>query len=242
MPTLINLLGNAKKLEPSFRCMHACVAEKGNVNLAKKNIRMRVWRLMEERGIATFPRPVFHRIPNFVGAEKAAQNLRELPEYKTAKVIFCNPDSPQKPVREAALRDGKVVVMATPRLRKGFLLLDPNKIPRDSVSKASTIRGVFEHGGFIDPSEVKVDLFVAGSVAVSPDCGRLGKGTGYSDQEYAILKNSGGLTSETPVVTTVHDFQVVEKIPREEWDVSVDVIVTPTKVIRITPGRSKLQV
>lgn len=199
---------------------------------------MRVWRLMEERGIAKFPRPVFHRIPNFVGAEKAAQNLRELPEYKAAKVIFCNPDSPQRPVREAALRDGKVVVMATPRLRKGFLLLDPNVIPQNNISKASTIRGAFKHGRFVEPSDVRVDLFVAGSVAVSPDGGRLGKGTGYSDQEYAILKNSGGLTSETAMITTVHDVQIVEKIPREEWDVSVDVIVTPTRVIRVTRGRS----
>jgi len=193
---------------------------------------------MEERGIAKFPRPVFHRIPNFVGAERAAQNLRELPEYKAATVIFCNPDSPQRPVREVALRDGKIVVMATPRLRKGFLLLDPNTIPRDSISRVSTIRGAFKHGRFVEPSEVRVDLFVAGSVAVSPDGGRLGKGTGYSDQEYAILKNSGGLTSETPVVTTVHDVQIVEKIPREEWDVSVDILVTPTRVIRVTRGRS----
>jgi 5-formyltetrahydrofolate cyclo-ligase len=193
---------------------------------------------MEERGIAKFPRPVFRRIPNFVGAEKAAQNLRELSEYKAARVIFCNPDSPQRPVREVALRDGKVVVMATPRLRKGFLLLDPNTIPRDSISRVSTIRGAFKHGRFVEPSEVRVDLFVAGSVAVSPDGGRLGKGTGYSDQEYAILKNSGGLTSETPVVTTVHDVQIVEKIPREEWDVSVDILVTPTRVIRVTRGSS----
>lgn len=188
---------------------------------------------MEERGIATFPRPVFHRIPNFVGAKKAAQNLRELPEHKKAKVIFCNPDSPQKPVREAALRDSKVVVMATPRLRKGFLLLDPNTIPQNNISGASTIRGAFKHGHFVEPPEVRVDLFVAGSVAVSPDGGRLGKGTGYSDREYAVLKNSGGLTRETVVVTTVHDVQFVEKIPREEWDVSVDIIVTPTKIIRV---------
>ena len=192
---------------------------------------------MEERGIATFPRPVFHRIPNFVGADKAAQNLRKLPEYKTAKVIFCNPDSPQKPVREAALKDGKIVVMATPRLRKGFLLLDPNTIPRNRVFRASSIRGAFQYGRFAEPSEVRVDLFVAGSVAVSPDGGRLGKGTGYSDQEYTILKNSGGVTSETPVVTTVHDVQIVERILREEWDISVDIIVTPTRVLRTMPGR-----
>lgn len=186
-----------------------------------------------------FPRPISHRIPNFIGAKKAALNLRELSEYKVAKVIFCNPDSPQKPVREIALRDRKIVVMATPRLRKGFILLNPNLMTQHDIPRASTIRGAFKHGQFVDPSEARVDLFVAGSVAVSPDGGRLGKGAGYSDQEYSILENCGGLAPRTPVVTTVHDVQVIEKIPREEWDVYVDVIITPTRVIRTTKGRSR---
>jgi len=201
--------------------------------LAKEDIRMKVWRLMEEKGIATFPRPIFHRIPNFLGTEKAAQRLKELPEYKGAKAIFCNPDSPQRSVREMALRDGKILVMATPRLRKGFLLLDPHVISQNRIFEASSIRGAFKHGRLIKPSEVKVDLFVAGSVAVSQDGGRLGKGTGYSDKEYVILKKAGGLAPEVLVVTTVHDVQIVEKIPKDEWDVPVDVIVTPTRVIRV---------
>jgi len=188
---------------------------------------------MEEKGIATFPRPVFHRIPNFIGAKKAAQRVNELPEYKTAKAVFCNPDSPQRHVREMALMHGKMLVMATPRLRKGLLLLDPHVIPQNRLFEASSIRGAFKHGRFVKPSEVKIDLFVAGSVAVSLDGGRLGKGTGYSDQEYAILKKADGLAPGLLVVTTVHDVQIVEKIPRDEWDVPVDVIVTPTRVIRM---------
>ena len=194
---------------------------------------MRVWRLMEEREIARFPRPVFHRIPNFVGAAKAAGRLRELSEYRAAQTVFGNPDAPQRPVREMALRDGKLLVMATPRLQKGFLILDPSTISRSSIPKASTIRGTFKHGRFAEPSEVKVELFVAGSVAVSLEGGRLGKGTGYSDKEYAILKDSGGLSSDALVVTTVHDAQIVEEIPQDAWDMQVDVIVTPTKSVRI---------
>jgi len=208
------------------------ITRKGVVALFKREIRTRVWQLMEEKGVATFPKPVFNRIPNFVGVEKAAQNLRELPEYKAATVVFCNPDSPQRPVRGMALRDGKTVVMATPKLRAGFLLLDPKTIPLSRVSEASTIRGAFKHGHPVEPSRVRVDLFVAGSVAVSPDGGRLGKGTGYSDQEYKILKSSGGLTPQAPVVTTVHDVQIVGNIPRDQWDIPVDIISTPTRVIR----------
>jgi 5-formyltetrahydrofolate cyclo-ligase len=85
----------------------------------------------------------------------------------------------------------------------------------------------------VKPSEIKIDLFVAGSVAVAPDGGRLGKGTGYSDQEYNILKNAGSLTAHTPVVTTVHDIQLVENTPSDQWDVPVNLIVTPTRIIRV---------
>jgi len=201
--------------------------------MAKEDVRMRIWRLMEAKGIAAFPKPIFHRIPNFIGAEKAAQKLRELSEYKAAKVVFCTPDSPQRPVREIALKDDKIVVMATPRLKNGFLLLDPKTIPKNRIFEASIIHGAFKHGRSIELSKVKIDLFIAGSVAVSLDGGRLGKGKGYSDQEYAILENAGSLSSKTIVVTTVHDVQIVEKIPKDKWDAPVDVVVTPSKIIRI---------
>lgn len=202
--------------------------------MSKENIRMRIWQFMEKKGIACFPKPVFHRIPNFVGAEEAARKLRELSEYKVAKNVFCTPDSPQRPVRKMVLEDSKLLVMATPRLKKGFLMLNPTFVPRNSISEASTIRGAFKYGRFVKPSEVKVDLFIAGSVAVSQDGGRLGKGRGYSDQEYSVLKDSGSFTPQTLVITTIHDIQIVEKIPTDEWDVPVNIIVTPTRVIRVT--------
>jgi 5-formyltetrahydrofolate cyclo-ligase len=39
---------------------------------------------------------------------------------------------------------------------------------------------------------------------------------------------------KTPIVTTVHDMQVVEAVPFEEKDEKVSMIVTPTRVIRVT--------
>jgi len=189
--------------------------------------------LLEERGVARFPKPIKGRIPNFVGAEIAAAKLRQLEEYKRARVIFCNPDSPQRPVREFALKDGKILVMATPRLKKGFLLLDPRKIPSSAYSRASTIRGAFEYGKLVEPWRLlAINLKVMGSVAVSPEGGRLGKGHGYSDIEYVILREVGAISEETPLVTTVHDLQIVPTIPIQENDVPVDIIVTPGRVIR----------
>lgn len=199
----------------------------------KGKIRRYVWKRLETEGAALFPKPIVGRIPNFVGAEKAAELLRTLPDYQKAKTIACNPDSPQRPVRGMALKDGKRVVMATPRLKKGFILLDPTTIPKSGLERAATIKGAFKYGRPADTSQVKVDLFIAGSVAVALDGGRLGKGTGYSDQEYITLKSTGAITPATPVITTVHDLQVVEEIPKEKWDVPVSVIITPTRIHKL---------
>ena len=200
----------------------------------KSALRQMVWQRLMRSGVARFPLPVYGRIPNFVGAEQAAKRLSGLKEYQEAQVVFCNPDSPQRPVREMVLRDGKTLVMATPRLRRGLLVLEPGRIPKRSIQQASTIRGAFRFGRPVRPWEIQVDLKVVGSVAVAPDGARLGKGHGYSDLEYAILVECGALRPETPIITTVHDLQVLEagSIPMTEHDVPVDIIVTPTRVIK----------
>jgi 5-formyltetrahydrofolate cyclo-ligase len=161
-----------------------------SISKSKSQIRAEIWDVMEKRGIARFPRPVYNRIPNFVGSENAAQRLIEIKEYKSARTIFCNPDSPQRPAREHILRDGKILIMAPPRLKvNGFLMLSKKAISADKIRKASTIKGAFQFGSIVKPSALeKIDLKIAGSVAVDTKGGRVGKGGGYSDLEFAILK------------------------------------------------------
>ncbi|MEM2935977.1 MAG: 5-formyltetrahydrofolate cyclo-ligase, partial [Candidatus Bathyarchaeia archaeon] len=100
-------------------------------HVEKGRIRERIWKLLEDKEIARFPKPVYGRIPNFLGAEEAARRLTALPEFQKAKVVKVNPDSPQNPVREAVLSSGKVLIMPTPRLKAGFLVLDPKTIPKE---------------------------------------------------------------------------------------------------------------
>jgi len=209
-------------------------------HVEKGRIRERIWKLMEDREIARFPRPVYGRIPNFLGAEEAARKLTALPEFQRAKVVKVNPDSPQNSVREAVLSSGKVLLMPTPRLREGFLVLDPKIIPKQALRKASTIRGAFKYGKPADIEKIpKIDLIVAGSVAVSSDGARIGKGGGYSEIEYGILRELNLIGEETPIVTTVHDVQIVDEAPMEEHDFSVDLIVTPTRSIRVKERRNR---
>jgi 5-formyltetrahydrofolate cyclo-ligase len=209
------------------------------VRAEKERIRRAVWRALLEKGVARPPFPIEGRIPNFAGAEKAAQRLVGERIFQEAEVVFCNPDSPQKPVREAVLRHGKLLVMASPRLRSGFIVLDPKRIDAKRYSYAATIRGAFLYGELRRDNVPPIDLKVAGSVAVDPKGGRVGKGGGYSDLEYAILRELGLVDEGTPIVTTVHDLQVVERVPMAEHDVPIDWIFTPTRTIRCERDRRR---
>lgn len=200
----------------------------------REALRNSVWRVMEEGGIARFPRPVFGRIPNFVGAEEAASRLVSTDVFRNARVVKVNPDSPQRPVREAVLRSGKLLVMPTPRISKGFLLINPRELPANSYGYASTISGAFKYGREAELEDLpEVDLIVAGSTVVSIYGERLGKGEGYSELEYGILVEYGKLRPNVPIATTVHDVQVINsRIPLEPWDFTVDYIFTPTREIK----------
>lgn len=194
----------------------------------KQVLREKIWRDMERSRIAVFPFPCRGRIPNFKGAEAAAQQLRRLAEWKKAKAVFVNPDSPQRKVRENALKEGKTLIMASPRLKKGLILINPEEV-KGKEGFASTIRGAFKFGVEVE-SFPKPDMVVEGSVAVDKHGHRLGKGHGYGDAEIKTLKRMFG---KVLVATTVHDMQVVNEAPFGEKDEKVSIIVTPTRVIRV---------
>jgi len=213
-------------------------SEPGAGALRKEHIRKRVWDLMEELGVARPPRPVHGRIPNFEGAARAAARLTELEEFRTAKTVKVNPDSPQRPVREAVLHFGKTLVTPTPRLRGGFLVLDPRFIPDADYGFAATIKGSFKHGRKVDLRNLpKPDLLIMGSVAVSRDGARIGKGGGYSELEYGILSELGLISKNTPVATTVHEVQIVDYVPMESHDLKVDVIATTDRNLKTNAAR-----
>jgi 5-formyltetrahydrofolate cyclo-ligase len=138
-------------------------------------------------------------------------------------------------VRRAALAAGKHVFMAVPRLSatKCFLHLDPARL-RGRLAQAATIGGAARLGVPVGPEALgHIDLIVAGSVAVDVRGARLGKGGGYSDLEFALAVAAGAVDDDTLVVTTVHDAQVVrDRIPMTAHDVPLDVIATPTRLIR----------
>src|ERR1700728_3071716 len=112
-----------------------------DVLAAKAALRQEVWSAMRAAKVARFPGAA-GRIPNFTGAEAAAERLRAMPEWQAAATVKANPDSAQWPVRQRALEDGKTVYMAVPRLagQEPFFALDPDQLS-EPARKAASISG-----------------------------------------------------------------------------------------------------
>ncbi len=190
---------------------------------------------MQRARVAAFP-CARGRIPNFTGAGEAAKRLADTDEWRRARALKCNPDAPQRPVRLRALREGKLVFMAVPRLRERrcFWRLDPRRLDERDLARASTIAGAAQLGRAVDPRDLPhIDMIVAGSVAVTRGGARVGKGGGYSDLEYAIGRAVGCIDDATAVATTVHPIQIVDgPLPVTAHDFFLDLVATPAAVLR----------
>jgi len=226
------------------------LADEGNIRAQKTawkwDIRQRVWNFLEDNDLADFPRPVHHRIPNFQGSARAGERLAELPEFIDAKIVKVNPDTPQKSVRVAALRSRKILYVPQPRLRTGFFSrIEPGTVPPEKYNYAATAKGMKQLADPMDlDDKTKIDVVVVGSSAVNPETGmRVGKGEGFAELEYGMMRQLGMIDENTPVITTVHDSQVIsENFPPEgkgmmKHDVPVDIIVTPTKTIYVDKAK-----
>ena len=203
---------------------------------AKDEVRQDVWRSMDRDGVSRFP-GAEGRIPNFAGAKAAAERLARHSGWTAAEVIKANPDSPQTHARRLALTQGKVLVMAVPRLRDQhpFRLLDPKRLSDEDIREAATIKGALKHGKVIDLDQVpELDLVLTGSVAVNLKGARLGKGGGFSDLEYGLMVEMGKIDRATLVATTVHPIQILrENLLMTAHDIPVNLVATPRAVIEV---------
>lgn len=175
-----------------------------------------------------------------MGAEATAQRLAELDVWQRAATVKANPDYAQLPVRVRALKDGKLLYMAVPRMAslRPFFLLDPDDLGVP-VEEAAEKKGAAQVARRVAVDDMRpIDVVVCGSVAVNRSGARIGKGAGYSDLEVALLIEAGLVTDGTVIVAPVHGCQVIDDdIPETEHDVRADYIVTPDEVIRCPPSR-----
>jgi 5-formyltetrahydrofolate cyclo-ligase len=141
-------------------------------------------------------------------------------------------------VRLRALRDGKLLYMAVPRLTDArcFVELRADDLAARAIDLADAARwqGALEHGRLVAFEQMQpIDLVVTGCVAVTRSGGRTGKGAGFADLELGMLRQLGLLRPGTPIVTTIHALQLVDdaRLPMQPHDSALDWIVTPEQVI-----------
>jgi 5-formyltetrahydrofolate cyclo-ligase len=134
---------------------------------AKQAIRTEIWDRLERKRASEHG--LHGYIPDFAGAATATDRLARLPAWQAARVIKAVPDRAQQPVRERALRDGKLLYMAVPMLADdlAFYTLDPASLtmpPAEAASRQTAARIAPKIG--LDQMR-PIDMVVCGSVAVN---------------------------------------------------------------------------
>ena len=199
--------------------------------------------------------PTHHCIPNFVGADVAAWRLSQTEAWHRARTVKCNPDPPQYSVRLRALYDGKILYAPVPYLTRDFpyLRLDPVQLQQQGITfeLAATSQGFVTHGQRIDfygVAEGHLDFCVVGSVAVSRDGGRTGKGAGFADLETGIFRELGVIDEQSVMATTVHSCQLVQEgeqgdppIVMRSHDSPLDLIATEQELVVVADNNDQKQ-
>lgn len=183
-------------------------------------------------------------IPDYEGSEKCADKLRSMDIYLSSKVVMATPDNNLCRFREYCILDEKIIIMPTGGIVRGFLKISRNTVPLGKEDFASTLDGSERYGepvALIDIKRLgKIDLMVTGASVVNVEGIRHGKGHGYFDLEWAMFREISVVDEEVPIVAFVHDCQVIkERLPSKPFDTIIDVIITPTRVIRVKKKHRK---
>jgi len=190
----------------------------------KNQVRYHIWDLMVKRKIAIFPLPPYGRIPNFKDARIAATRIKKLPQYRNSRCVFAGPDSVLKSLRDQILRDKKILAYATPHMKE-IKMLKP-----DSEKQDTSIKGLVSKGEGLTE---RVNIAVVGSVAVDFKGNRLGKGSGYGDQEIEYLRSNNLVSDDFKIGTLVHSVQLIRDLLKfkEPHDIPVDFILTEKELL-----------
>jgi 5-formyltetrahydrofolate cyclo-ligase len=153
------------------------------------------------------------------------QRLFLLPEYRDAKRICfymsINSEVATREMIEQAMQDKQVFLPITNKKEHTLIIAEAKSL--DDLKEGPY--GVYEPKTdyVMAVNRAQIDLFIVPGVAFDSNCGRIGYGKGYYDK---LLK---GLSAVK--IGLAYEFQIVDKIPREEHDVNVDIIVTEERAI-----------
>ena len=159
----------------------------------------------------------------FERSEKIKNNLFNLQEYKKAKnvmffVSFGNEVHTHEMIKQA-LKDKIVIApkVLNHDIEPSVIMSLDNLVPTGKF-------GILEPIDLMKIAYKNIDLILVAGIAFDNEGYRLGYGLGFYDIFLAKLPKA-------IKIGLAFDFQVVDKVPREEHDVPVDTIVTDKRVI-----------
>ncbi len=168
-------------------------------------------------------------------AGRLAEMVRRLPGYKDAKQLFVGPAPLLQQIRINALLDNKQLIMPGPGLREGFFLLQPFSVPFKDLAHAVTYKGLARYGRRLDMNNLadfQIGFFLTDLLAVDNKGGFVGDGLGFFDLSVAVLSKIGAVAEHFSCWGVSGKMQVqAEDIDLDTWDVHLNGVVTPDKII-----------
>ncbi len=150
-------------------------------------------------------------------SEKLGQLLAQSPIYQSAKTIYgylpYNQEVRTVPMLERALQDGKKV--AVPKVygdTMRFIYLE------DMSCVETGYAGIPEPVADEPVAEDQTALVLMPGLAFTKDGDRMGYGGGFYDRFLAEEPNH-------PTVALCYEFQILESLPTEEYDIPVDCVL-----------------
>jgi 5-formyltetrahydrofolate cyclo-ligase len=186
--------------------------------------------------------------PDFRGSSSAVDRVVALPCYKSAEVIHVTPDNSLEQLRLRALKDGKRVLVATYNLRRGFVLLNPERINESKYELAACLDAMEKPGigramtlAQMRDEGLKIDMCAIGGLVFNAQGVTIWEGHNLFEVQWAMLQDMKVLQPEAQVVAVVHACQVVDESQLgvetfrsdKAGEVQCDFIVTPEGMIEV---------
>ena len=162
-------------------------------------------------------------------SNKIIDTIKELPEFKNSKNIMLylsfNNEVNTYPLVKWCLDNDKTVI--APYCIQCNKEIVPYKITNLENDLIKSTFGVMEpKQDLLEKVNIEdIDLILVPGVAFDEHCNRIGFGAGYYDR--FLCKKS----KNTPAIGMAYNYQIIDKVPTDEYDVPLDFIITEKRVI-----------
>jgi 5-formyltetrahydrofolate cyclo-ligase len=162
-------------------------------------------------------------------SNKIIDTIMELTEFKNFKNIMLylsfNNEVNTYPLVKWCFDNNKTVI--APYCIQSNKEIVPYKITNLENDLIKSTFGVMEpNHNLLEKVNIEdIDLIIVPGVAFDEHCNRIGFGAGYYDR--FLCKKS----KNTPAIGVAYDYQIIDKVPTDEYDVPLDFIITEKRVI-----------